>query len=396
MRTIDYGLKFSLALAIVLIPFRPIWGSYATILLGVVALANWIYTRKWEGFSLLSCCLIAMYIVRVIWLLRSPDLHVGSRTLETGSPLIGIPLIFSFFVLTNGRKEFAIRAYILMGIGLMLYSFWQLVIYFQTSSPYPFWHYTMVHLDPRWFWDSSRYFSYNMLNWDGAHYSFITVMLVYGMHLAVFFENKTRFDKWIAVAYVILFLLFQMYAGSRIGLLILGISLILYAVLAIPGIFRSKAVFASLSVAGVCLIIFVLVRWGTQLDHSRYLYAKYTLAAVKQHPLLGHGTGAGEFILNDPSMEKEVGWVVNHPHNQLLADVLEYGIIGTIPLVAFMALGLLQGFHNRDKALLAVIVTALIFMLTEAPLNSNKGLVPLVFVTSLLFNKKDGGQLGFS
>lgn len=391
-RTLDYALKVSLALAIVLIPFRAIWGSYAIILLGAVALANGVYLKKWDGFSLLSYALIAMYLVRVIWLLRSPDVGYGARTLETASPLIGIPLIFSFFTLTADRKRFAMRAYIMMCVGIMLYSFIQLAIYFQTS-PYSFSDYTMFHLDPTWFWETSRYFSFNMLNWQGAHYSFITVILIYGMHLALFFRDKTTFDKWMAPIYAVLFVAFQVYAGSRIGLLIFLASAGAYAIFAVPGFFRSRVVFTTLSISAAVIVVFLMVRFGSDVNHERYVYAKYALAAIRQHPLLGHGTGAGEFVLNDPNMEKEIGWVVNHPHNQFLAELLEYGIIGTIPFIAFVCIGLLNGFDHKDKALLAVMITALLFMLSEAPFNSNKGVVPLVFVTSLLFNKRAANAL---
>lgn len=382
---LNYFLIGSVSAVILAIPFRPLWSSYSIILLAAVGLGNAIILKKIEKQLLFLYLLGAAYIVRVIWIFRAEDFSYALGRLETEFPLLAFPLIFSTFNVTSKIKSIAVRVYCVMMMMTMAYSFFQLILYFQ-DSPYTFSEYTLFHLDPIWFWEHSRNFAQKMLTWEGAHYSFISIAVLYGLHLVLYIERKTKEDKWLLTIYAAMTFLFLVYTGSRIGFFAFVAALIGYAVFSGKLIFENK----SLSVVFFGLCIFVLIvglsKWGSQIEPIRYHYWSRAVTAIKEDLLLGHGTGAGRIIMHEPEFEQKIGWEVNHPHDQYLTELMQFGLLGSIPLFLFLLFAMWHGLVFKDRELLSVLLTGMIFMITEAPFNSNKGIVPFVFLICLLAN----------
>jgi O-antigen ligase len=384
-RKLDYLLISSLTLVIVAIPFRPVWGSYSIIILTVIAFTNAIFLKKFEKLPLFVYVLVIVFIVRILWIFRADDFSYAVGKLETEFGLFVFPLIFSLFRVTPEMKTLAVRVYALVMMSIMIYGFYRLGLYFQ-NSPYTFTEYTLFHLDPAWFWEHSRNFAQSMLTWEWAHYSFINVMLIYGIHLLVYQESKTKLDKTLLPLYAVMAMLFLVYTGSRIGFIAYLSAAIGYALLSFKFVFKKRILFLGI----VCVLAFAvticLIKWGNKIEPIRYHYWSRAVDAIKINPYLGHGTGSAKFIMSEPEFEQKIGWTVNHPHNQYLTELLQFGFIGSIPLFAFFFLGIWHGLTFRDKALISIIITFMVFMITEAPVNTNKGLVPFVLLISILAN----------
>lgn len=384
-KKLDYLLTGSLALVIAMIPFKPIWGSYSMIILAVISITNVILLKKFEKLPLFVYALIFAFIVRVLWIFRADDFSNAVGKLETEFGLFVFPFIFSLFRVTPVMKIFAVRVYALVMMSIMIYGFCRLALYFQ-NSPYSFTEYTLFHLDPVWFWNHSRNFAQSMLTWEWAHYSFINVMLIYGMHLLVYQEYKTKLDKVLLILYVVMALIFLIYTGSRIGFIAYLFAAIGYALLSFNFIFKKKVLFLGAGCVFAFVLTIFLIKWGEKIEPIRYHYWSRAVDAIRVSPYLGHGTGSTHSIMREPEFEQKIGWTVNHPHNQYLTELLQFGIIGSIPLFAFFGLALWHGLTFRDKALISLVITFMVFMITEAPVNTNKGLVPFILLISLLAN----------
>jgi hypothetical protein len=382
-RSFYYAIRAALALVMFLIPFRPVYGSYTLILLAGVGVAYAISQRKIERPPLIFSILASLYVVRLIFLIGTEDINHGLQVLETELPLLAVPLIFTFFPMDLALRNFAVRVYVIMCLSVMLYSFVQLGIYVW-DGPYGFIQYTKYHLDPEWFWSLSRHFSFKMLNWEGPHYSFITVIILYGWHLSVNLRRESSYDKYVSVVYSVSLFVFLLYTGSRIGVAITLISLVCYAVFSIQLFWHNKVAFTAAAAIVVATASAFLVKYGERLDERRYHYAVRAIEAWKTDPWLGHGTGSGSAVMHEPDYEVKTDHIVNHPHNQFLSELIQFGLIGSIPLLVFLAYALNMALDCRDRGMLMILISVLIFMVTEAPLNSNKGLLPFVLIMAIL------------
>jgi|GEM_PF-5919610 len=384
-RKLDYLLLVSLLLVILAIPFRPVWGSYTIVLLAVIGLANAVILKRIEKQPLFVYLLGVAYIVRVLWIFRAEDFPYALGRLETEFPLLAFPLIFSTFDVTHKLKRLGVRIYCLVMMMTMTYGFFQLILYFQ-NSPYTFLEYTQFHLDPEWFWENSRHFAQKMLTWEGAHYSFINIAILYGLHLFFYIENKSKVDKLLLIIYAVMTFLFLVYTGSRIGFFAFVAALIGYAVFSNKLIFEKKWMSLSFFFLGIFVFVACLSKWGAQIEPVRYHYWSRAVTAIEGKLLLGHGTGSGWIIMHEPEFEQKIGWAVNHPHNQYLSELMQFGLLGSMPLFLFFLAATWHGLVVKDRELLSVIFTGMVFMITEAPLNSNKGIVPFVLLICLLAN----------
>jgi hypothetical protein len=129
-------------------------------------------------------------------------------------------------------------------------------------------------------------------------------------------------------------------------------------------------------------------------DFTRYQYAVVAISAWKEKPILGLGTGSSKSVMRDIDFVKSLGFeetsrfndhpAITHPHNQFLNELLQFGIFGIVPLLWLVATIIQQSWkaQNYDFLLFGVVIT--LFMLIEAPFNSNKGVVPFALVTTLL------------
>jgi O-antigen ligase len=384
-------LKISLVLVVVTIPFKPVWGSYSIIALGIAGILNLINSRKVEVLPFFSYLLVIAFLVRVAWLASADDFLYGLGRLETEFPLFIIPLIFSMFIVSNQIKALFIRAYVVTMICIMLYAFFRLGVYIK-DAPYSFLDYTLFHLDPVWFWKHSRYFAQNMLTWDYAHYTFTTIMVLYGLQLLTCLEEKRFGDKILMIVFLLLTILFLLYTGSRIGLLAFVGLLFVYFISSLKFFFERRITVIGTLIGLSVLAVSILIKYGESIDPVRYQYASWALDAIADKPILGHGTGSAKAIMHHPEFEKEVGYSVNHPHNQFLSELLQFGILGSLPLLSFLGLSIWYAFVHRNREILLILFTAFLLMITEAPINSNKGLVPLLVILFLVINNASSNE----
>jgi len=391
----EYLLRAGLCLVIVMIPFKPVWGSYTLILLSAIELYCLIRQKKWERPPTLFFLIALLFVVRLVGVLWTPDLKNAGR-LETEIPLLVIPLILSFSRPSQETIQFALRVFVSMTLAIILYSFVHLASYIAHSG-YTLSEYIDVH-----FVTAQYYAQLNMLTWDFAHYSFLSVMIIYALHITIY-SNKGGAWHWVfIIAFNGLALLFFIFTGSLAGQALFVISWVTYACVKLRRFFSVKLI-AAFVVIGIVSATWLIAtpsgrRYLETKDIQRYHYTIVSLDAIKERPLFGHGTGATKAIIQDSLRAARLGFDgnvyegkdANHPHNQYLTEAIQFGVIGMIPLLLFLGVSFYEACSRRNWTLLCIIVTLGFFMLVESPINSNKGVVPFVLLVCLLSYGKNG------
>lgn len=69
---------------------------------------------------------------------------------------------------------------------------------------------------------------------------------------------------------------------------------------------------------------------------ERLFYWRTSIKAVAEAPILGHGTGSTARIFAEAAHGKNGEWanVISNPHNQTLYVAVEWGLVGTLVLLA--------------------------------------------------------------
>ncbi|HEY0740050.1 MAG TPA: O-antigen ligase family protein [Chryseosolibacter sp.] len=386
--TLQAVLKIALAAYIMCLPLSPRISNYTLIALGVLALGLAIVSRqKVKPLSPAFYFLAAAYVVRVISIFHAENFPNAALALEIESTMVAIPLVFSLLPQTRTFVRISVWGFAAMCFLTMVYAFVQLGIYLNTTSPWSFAEYSYFHFHPKWFWINTRYFAQNMLTWDYAHYSFLSLMVIYGIHLIYALDAKTKVEKIFLVIYSLITFLFIVYTGSRIGMIVLICLALTYAFLAKSDLlFRYWRAGLVLIVGSIVGAIVLFLSIGKSLDYVRHHFQWMAVKAFLEKPFFGYGTASGKELMRDPAFEEQIGYTVNHPHNQFLSELLQFGVLGSIPFFLFIAALFKQSLHQRNTALLALMISCVLLMLTESPLASNKGSMPMFTALCITFS----------
>jgi O-antigen ligase len=402
VKVLEFLINFLLVILIFSIPLRPKWGSYALILLGITGLIKLRYVGNWKKPDLAIYFLFFAFLVRLVWLVKSNDFSYGVKGMETELPLVAVPLVFSLINLNESQRTFYLRSFAVMAACIMLYSFIQLFEYVN-QSPYTFFQYLDIH-----FVTAQYYAQLNMLNWNNfAHYSFLSVIIIYGLHALAFNAPMKRQYILLVGIYILLAIVFFIFTGSRTGLGLMIVSLFTYCLIWFRKRFSLK-ISLSLLMGVIILIVIYFISTGLNVKKTLYAYDPQrvqffvvALDAFKEAPFLGYGTGSQQLIMHDIEAAERLGFsketyegqFVNHPHNQFLTELIQFGIIGSIPLFIFLITIVRASIRDNNWALLNIMIAMLLFMCTESPINSNKGIVPFMVLISLLANRQQQGNV---
>jgi hypothetical protein len=103
-----------------------------------------------------------------------------------------------------------------------------------------------------------------------------------------------------------------------------------------------------------------------------------TIRLIKEHPLLGTGTGDIKDVLVAAYEKADMTFAAErrfNTHNQFLQSWLTLGVIGAVVFVLLLLLPLRVAFISRDPALFIFIVLAAFNMMVEAMLEKQAGAV---------------------
>lgn len=361
----------------------PLESKVNSILLGgsfFLGLLYFINERKLSTLPNYIYLLPLIFVIRLLWLFGAEDTRVGIKTLDTELPLLIIPLLFSFFSISRTQKNLLILSFICMGFFLASFTLVRFWNYFFTN------HIGFVEFLNM---ESSRrqsISSTHILNWGLAHYTFYSALIVYGLNALIYFKSdNNRGLKFFIAIYFIVSVAFIYLTGSLLGIVFLAISLFIFFLQRVSFGRRTRVHLIALFFLITLFILFI--SFYKQIDGARYMMATIAVKSISERPLLGHGTGSRHQLMRNEEFEYHYSYSVNHPHNQFLSEIMQFGFVGAIPLLVFLSLGFFKSYFSSDWQVFSILFVVLALMLFEAPFHSNKAILPLVLMLTLSSKK---------
>lgn len=384
---------YLLFVSIVVIPLAPKWGTISFITIGLMGLYRYYLTREIVSPSIILKLILILFFVRLVGVAWASDKTYGLGIVETALPLLIFPFLFIFIP----YRDFQLRAmkmgFILVSVGTILYAFSQLVIYMSTLE-ISMGAYLKLHLS------KPSDFSEHMLNWDFAHYSFLSLIFIYGFVFLLTLESTLKYSIVILIRclYLMLMLMFMIFTGARSGLILTIVVGITYGFILVSKKVSLRFLIAVLVLSFFCLVsiitYYITGKKYSENDFTRYQYGVVAISAWKERPWFGLGTGSSKAVMRDIDYVKSLGFkdtwqyndhpAISHPHNQFINEMLQFGVLGSVPLFLLVIFSLFRSTKANQWDFFLFMIVAAVFMLVEAPLNSNKGIVPFTIIATLM------------
>lgn len=130
---------------------------------------------------------------------------------------------------------------------------------------------------------------------------------------------------------------------------------------------------------------------GTLSDYkaNRLVIWESAIEGIKENPIVGHGTGDGQKVLERKFREKtlfnEQRDFLN-AHNEFLSNVLDVGILGLLILIAMLVVPFIQAIKAKDAIGIGFILIVATFFCIESVLLRQKAIVFFSFFYSAIFS----------
>jgi O-antigen ligase len=176
------------------------------------------------------------------------------------------------------------------------------------------------------------------------------------------------------------------FTGARVGFIILPLLLLIMLLYTISLKRKIIAMTSLLFLSGV--IIIGLLCMENQFtnrfeDPVRVQLWETAMASIKEKPLFGVGTGGMYAVIETPEMTEKIGQALSYPHIQYLGEIMHFGFIGATALFGTLIYLLILALRRMDFLLQSLLLILFVFMFTEMPLDSHKGINFFLFFTSL-------------
>ncbi|MDR3133660.1 MAG: O-antigen ligase family protein [Prevotellaceae bacterium] len=369
-------------------------------------------------------CWLAVYAVRVVWLLFSNDPQNGLRWVDTGLPFILFPLLFQYLPLNERILKTVLAFFVHFTLLFCVVTLFT-VAYHSITVPVGI---------KEWLLHPKSYpFGYRWTNYD--HPSFLCIIYLMALPVSVYLRRRYRAVSMVEiVALIVAEAAVLAFTGARVGFVLfpgLLFLMLLYSWRSSAGSRQSSVGSQHLAVSsrqpaagsqqiqysGVshcllktkncllstkncrlkiacCLLLIAGVAviglrgFGSQFaerfkDPPRMHLWEATMASIKEKPLLGTGTGGMDAVIGAPELSEKIGQTLSYPHNQYLGEVMHFGFIGATALFATLAYLLVLAFRRKDFLWLSLLFVLFVFMFTEMPLDSHKGINFFLFFMSL-------------
>jgi len=366
---IDKCYQFLLVTLAFLLPLTVAGANITIGVIGVLWFFSGDYKNKLNSIlgNKLSVASIVFFFVHVLGLLWTEDIDWGLHMVKKmWHFLLLLPIL-----LTITKREYV--EYYLLGflVAMCASELLSYLVWFEIIDPFK--NATVQNPTP-----FMSHISYN---------PFLTIAIYLVCHRILFNKNIKNITLCIACFFVITMTINMFITGGRAGQVMffvaLGILIFQYfkgsrvksffiTLVAIPLIFMIAYNSSSIFNQRVDQAISGITGYAEHLDNDgkssigiRLLYAENTLRIIKDHPLIGVGTGdfPSEYERVNMLYHPQVNMLTVHPHNMYLLVFAQLGIVGLISLLSI--------FYYQIKIALS----------STTPFNKNFGIaLPLLFL----------------
>ncbi|MGB5371409.1 MAG: hypothetical protein WBN18_13350 [Flavobacteriaceae bacterium] len=353
------------------IPLKMAWVSFATLILAGYSLWNF-FVRRHLQIGPTQWSLLVFFAV--------PFLFMGDGSIAKMAIPMGFLLFFligsllDFSEEDQGIKEIYVTVFFTL-ISIILVN----SILFIVSDGYYF------RSEGLAYFSNAKLHSQEILYWlYYGHPTFLSFFIIIGGVFCVDLVQKGAIDRFYGWAYALFALMVLGILGSRFALLI---------ALSLPFWYLLPFRYLKRAILPLWIILFgIIALFIDWFDVQRARLWRLSWSAIVERPWFGYGTGTSEAVL--PSyLSVNRGGVetlmeVNHSHNQLLAYLLENGLIGTLIFLAAFVYMTNDFAKSKNKTLLLVSFMLLWLMIVEAPFRTTTPLYLSAFLLTVFSRSK--------
>lgn len=361
----------------------------AIVPLGILLILILIYNFRFSEFrnrfkqNKLLLLSIAYYAIFIIGLLWTENMGEGFFDLEVKLGFLAFPLIFYLYNFQQEKKhhELILKAFVAgIFVGMLICLVQATFAFIKLPVVYYTFLYTRLSVlhHPTYFAMYLNLALVILLVWQRKHrIRHIPAFLLSAV--IIFFIWLLMSRSGIATTIIILFVYWislffeRKFKGAVIILLIL-------LVVGIIVVNTSKYTMRRIHSMGNFFKELSGKKQGEESNTSDARFITWSAAyeSIKEHPLLGSGTGDVQSALNNYYMKNMQQSALEHrlnAHNQFLQSWVAVGTGGFLLLIAMFTAGLIRGRKNRDLIGAGFFIVCFLSMLIESVLETQSGVV---------------------
>lgn len=386
---------YSILLVAFLIPLSHKITIYAIILfvLSWLLSGQWIQTAKFAFKNTIFIILITFFLLHLVGLLYSSNMHAGWFDIEVKLSLILFPMVFFLsYSLNKVQREIVLKIFVVGTVVAMI-----------ACIVNAFFNFKEMHSDAFYYTTLSIF----------HHPSYFAMFICFSAAIIInrILYNDENLKKWQNVSLYILLIFFGVFIyllSSKAGIIIFFITIF---VMSVPAIFKiNKRVLSViiLLIAGFQIWFSLAQNYRFQVvtaavenveqnvttkesNGARVLVYKTAIYLIKSNYVIGVGTGdIKDELMKEYKVRKMTGAFDNelNAHNQYLETWLGQGIAGITLLLLIFILPFVIAIRNKNWLLLTFVIIAAFNFMFESMLNTQAGVVFFAFFYSYFASLK--------
>ena len=355
----------------------------------IVLLISWFFCNSFRDkvnnlkeMKLPFVLMSSIFWLTLIGIVYSSNTDLALDNIKKNSPFLIIPLII-FTVIKDGNVLIRFMRIFSFSVILALLFGICKAFYFKINNLGNFFYYT----------EFSR-----ILEIHTTYFALFIVVVVIFFLLDIFKLNSHKL--WLSVLSIVFLLIVLYMISSRISLITLLIVGLLFLIsdLTIHISNRKKGlIFLTLVIVFIAFMVSPNFQnrsagvsdFGVKTPSfsSRLLHWQGVLNTANNNNLLiGNGSGDGHIGLYEEysKLGFDSGYRYEYnAHNQFLENILYFGLLGFISLVAIFIFSFYKSIRLKDGLIFIITSTFFLFMLLESILERHSGIILFVFLMSL-------------
>ena len=222
------------------------------------------------------------------------------------------------------------------------------------------------------------------------HPTYVSIGLILGISILWYYVGKKRVTVSELVFGIVIVLFLSVITQSRFMLLAWAVANTIFVLYSLRKRKKAMIILICISVVSVAALLRLSpnITKSLFMDDVRKMHYSAAFEAIEENTWLGTGIGGMTKYINkdNPIYTPPIStfWAGHyHPHNQVIGDLMQTGILGLLSIVSLIVYSLYASISQRNILFFSFVIMYLLLMSIEMPLMVDQGLYYFVFVISL-------------
>ncbi len=368
-----------------------------SIVFSVCVAVNLYFERKVYRPTIFHLLILIYFVVNTISLLWTNNFVSGTKFIKKDLSMLYVPLLFCLFSLCQEQIKTIL---VVVGRWFMFFAFLSVCAWILQSRVLGISLLESFSTTKHFLVDSYSPFVliFSWSNFD--HPTYISICLILGLSVLWYYVGKKIVAVWELIFGIAIVLFLSVITQSRFMLLSWSIVNIIFILYYLRRSRKKAIVFVCVLVACVSLSVYLNPNSAKSLflDDVRDMHYSVAFESIGENTLLGTGIGGmTKYINKDNPLYAPIkdSWDGHyHPHNQVIGDFMQTGVLGLLSIVVLIIYMLYSSIKQRNILFFSFVLIYILLMSIEMPLMVDQGLYCFVFFISLFtarryLNKND-------